>query len=249
MNINIDEFKNVLKKATINFSLDSVQLNFTKDKIKSKMVTNSNDAIVILNLDNNVIPDIKENDEHQFNFHDPNASLIPYIGLIESGEQTSINILQEKIVLSTNNLKSNIFFCSPAVVSVFQRDNMKLDKKSLVEFPLDDTFIKQFNMIKKIGMRFGKVYFSVLKNKFVMETTDKTNRFSNGIKFEVFDIKSADLNVCFDYKNFVNIMSSIDDYESFKFHMIYVPESEMGMIYFNKIDNSERYFLMSKKDI
>jgi hypothetical protein len=72
MNINIDEFKKVLKKATINFSLDSVQLNFTKDRVKSKMVTNANDAIVILDIPNTVIPDVRQHDEHSFNFGDPN---------------------------------------------------------------------------------------------------------------------------------------------------------------------------------
>lgn len=250
MNINIVELKKVLKKATLNFSLDSVQLNFTRDKVKSKMVTNANDAIVILDLPNTVIPEVKEHDENSFNFHDPNQSLIPYIGLIEDDQQTNINIQAEKIVLTTGNLKSNIFFCSPAVVAVFNRDNIRQGHDYMAEFQLTDEFIKQFNMIKKIGMRFGKVYFSVIGKKLLMETTDKTNRFSNGLRFDLFDIEKDDLSLCFDYKNFVNVVSCIDDdYENFMFHIIHVPETEMGMIYFNKIDESERYFLMSKQDI
>lgn len=250
MNINIVEFKKILKKATLNLSLDSVQLNFTRDKIKSKMITNANDAIVILDLPNTVIPDVKEHNEHTFNFHDPNQSIIPYIGLIEDDQQTNINVLQEKIVLTTGNLKSSIFFCSPAVVAVFNRDNVRSGNDYLAEFVLNDDFIKQFNMIKKIGMRFGKVYFSILNKKLVMETTDKTNRFSNGLSFNLFDIESDDLTLCFDYKNFVNVMASIDnDYENFMFHIIYQADTEMGLIYFNKVDDSERYFLMSRQDV
>lgn len=250
MNINIVEFKKVLKKATINFSLDSVQLNFSRDKVKSKMVTNANDAIAILDLPNAVIPGISEHNEHQFNFNDPNASLMPYIGLIEDDEQTDINILQEKVILTTGNLKSNIFFCSPAVVAVFTRDSFHTGQDYLAEFQLTEDFLHQFNMIKKIGMRFGKVYFSVVNKKLLMETTDKTNRFSNGLRFDLFDIDKDDLSLCFDYKNFVNVMSAIDDdYESFTFHIIHREETEMGMIFFSKIDDSERYFLMSKADI
>jgi hypothetical protein len=250
MDINIVEFKKVLKKATINFSLDSVQLNFSRDKIKSKMTTNANDAIAILDLPNSVIPGISEHDEHQFNFHDPNSSLMPYIGLIEDDEQTDINILQEKIILTTGNLKSNIFFCSPAVVAALTRNGLNPGEDFLAEFQLTDEFIHQFNMIKKIGMRFGKVYFSVSNKKFLMETTDKTNRFSNGLRFDLFDLNKDDLNLCFDYKNFVNVMAAIDDdYESFTFHLIFKEENDLGMIFFNKIDDSEHYFLMSKQDI
>lgn len=251
MNININELKKVLKKATLNLSLDSVQLNLTRDKIKAKMVTNANDAIVLLDIPNSVITDIKEHDEHQFNFNDPNQSLTPYIGLIEDDQQTDINIQQEKITLTTGNLKSNIFFCDPSVVAVFTREGIQQARKYMAEFQLTEEFINQFNMIKKIGMRFGKVYFSVLDKKFLMETTDKTNRFSNGLRFDLFPIKEDDLSLCFDYKNFVNVMSSIDDdYASFKFHIMSSPDNpEMGLIYLNKIDDSEKYYLMSKTDI
>ncbi len=250
MNINISEFKDVLKKATINFSLDSVQLNFTRDRVKSKMVTNGNEAIVILDLPNTVIPGITEFDEHQFNFTEPNSNLVPYIGLIDDNEQANIEILREKIVLSSGNLKSNIFFCDPTTVAVFNRDNIK-DAGSVCDFKLTAEFIEQFNMIKKIGMRFGKIYFCSKNKELVMETTDKTNRFSNGLKFNLFDIESADFSICFDYKNFVNVMSSIDDdYENFELHIIISPTNpDMGFIYLNKIDNSERYYLMSKNDI
>lgn len=250
MNINISEFKNVLKKATINFSLDSVQLNFTRDKVKSKMVTNGNDAISILDLPNTVIPDITEFDEHQFNFSDPNSSLIPYIGLIDDNEQANVEILREKIVLSSGNLKSNLFFCDPNSVGILARDNIK-DANSICDFKLTDDFIEQFNMIKKIGMRFGKIYFCNKDKKLAMETTDKTNRFSNGLKFDLFDIESVDFDICFDYKNFVNVMSAIDDdYENFELHIIISPTNpDMGFIFLNKIDNSERYYLMSKSDI
>lgn len=249
MNINIVNFKSVLKKATINFSLDSVQLNFTRDKIKSKMVTTGTDAIVFLDLPNNVIPGIGAHAEHQFNFHDPNAALIPYISLIEDDQQTDINILEEKVILTTGNLKSNIFFCSPSVVTVFQRENIRTQGSYMAEFQLDEDFIKQFDMIRKIGVRFNKVYFSVEDKKLLMETTDKTNKFSNGMKFELFDVEEDDdFSLCFDYRNITNVMSVIeDDYESFTLHLKRV-QNEMGFIFLNKIDNSEKYYLMSKQD-
>ena len=248
MQINIEEFKDVLKKATINFSLDSVQLVVTADKIKSKMTTNSNDAVVVLDIENKVMPG--NAGELQFNFQDPNQSLLPYLGLIEEGQETDINIKPEKIVLTTGNLKSNIFFCSPQVVSVFGREGVRPGTTYFTEFALNDDFIRQFNMVKKIGMRFGKIYFGVSSNIMVMETTDKTNRFSNGLKFELYRQKFENMSLCFDYKNLTNVMSSIgDDYSDFILHVTYMKEADLGMIYLCKNDESEKYFLMSKQDL
>jgi hypothetical protein len=83
----------------------------------------------------------------------------------------------------------------------------------------------------------------------VMETTDKQNSLSNGIRFELLDVKEDDLNLCFDFKNFSNLMAVVEGREDeFRISFTYIREQNLGMSYLEKTDNSERYYLMSKME-
>lgn len=247
MQINVKELKNVLRKATLNFSLDSVQLNISSEKISSRMTTQANNAIIILNMDNNVIPSLRA--DVTLNFQDPNKTLTPYLALINDDDTTDILIEPEKIILVTGNQKANVFFCSPMVVSTFERDRVRAGTAYFTEFDLTDDFMRQFAMIKKIGPGFGKIYFSVDDNKLIMETTDKTNMYAGGLKFELHDVNEPSLSMCFDYRNFINVMSSIgEDYEAFKMALTFVRDAGLGMAYLSKDDGSEKYYLMSTND-
>ena len=95
MKVNVENFKNVLKKATLNNSIDTVQLLIGPQKIKSKMISGDNTCITILDIDNNVV-DIKE--ELEFNFSEPSQQLLPYLNLIDEDE-VEIIVKNEKIIL------------------------------------------------------------------------------------------------------------------------------------------------------
>jgi len=247
MQINVKELKNVLRKATLNFSLDSVQLNISRENISSRMTTQANNAIIILNMANNVIPSLRA--DVTLNFQDPNKTLTPYLALINDDDTTDILIEPEKVILVTGNQKANIFFCSPMVVSTFERDRVRAGTAYFTEFDLTDDFMRQFSMIKKIGPGFGKIYFSVDDNKLIMETTDKTNMYAGGLKFELHEVNEPSLSMCFDYRNFINVMSSIgEDYEAFKMSLTFVRDAGLGMAYLSKDDESEKYYLMSTND-
>ena len=244
MNLNIDNFKEVLKKATLNFLIESVQLKVTKDTITSKMISQSNDGIAILNIKNEIITDMKKTDDFTFNFIEPNQSLIPYLNLAD--EQTTIKVQDEKIVLATGRQKSNIFFCAPQVVSIFTSDSLRDDIEYFKEIDVDETFIQTFNKIKKIAPKFGKIYFNVKDKVLSIETTDKRNNFSNGISFDIDDVEYDNISILFDYKSVASVMGILG--EGFIARFAYVPEQEMGMIYFTNEDGTEKYYLMSKQD-
>lgn len=249
MLIDISNFKTILKKATLNFSIESVQLVFTKERIKSKMITPASDGIVILDVDNNVLPDMNKNDTIVMNFIEPNSNIVPYLNLIDDGEETKINIHDEKITLIQGKQKSNIFFCSETVVNVFDSDNTRPDVEYFKQLPLDDDFINAFNKIKKIGSKFNKIYFGVSNDKLYIETSDKQNRFSNGLRIDLCDMKKSDMFMCFDFKNVVNVMSVMNgSSDDFICHFAYVDEQELGMLFFGKNDETELYYVMSKRD-
>jgi hypothetical protein len=244
MNFNVDNFKNVLKKATLNFSIESVQLKFQDDKVSSNMISEHRDAVTNISISNDIF-DGKGN-EYEFNFNQPSKQLMPFLNLID-GTDAELKIMDEKIIISSGRQKSNIHFCSPDIVSVFE-GNVRQGLDYFLELDIDDTLLDAFAKIKKIGTQFGNIYFNVEKNKFNIETSDRTNRFSNNLKFDLVDIKAKDVSLRYDFKNFMNLMNVINgDAESFKMKFSYVESEGMGMLLTENEDSSEKYFLMSRR--
>jgi len=248
MLININEFKNVLKKSTLNFIINNIQLKISADKISSKMISDDSLVIVMLDVDNQVIPDLKK--DLEFNFMEPNQSVMPFLNLIEDETVDSI-IKRDHILLKSSNQKSKLYFCSPRVIKIFQKDDIRDGIKFFTSFTITEEFVNIFNKIKKIGSRFGKIYLNVENGKLTMETTDKLNTFSNSLKFDIYDnIEYDDISLCFDYKNFVNTMSLINDNcGDFNINISYLKDQKLGLILINNQDNSEKYYQISKIDI
>jgi len=247
MLINTSELKTFLKKATINYCIDSVQINLTKALVTSKMISAASDVISLLKLPNEILPSMKATDTLVLNFAEPNTNIVPYLNLIDDDVETTIAIKDEKITLIQGKQKSNMFFCSPQMVNVFEADSPRADIDYFKVMDIDDDFIESFNKIKKIGSKFNKIYFGVLDNVLYIEASDKQNRFSNGLRIDLCDVTYDNMSMCFDFKNVVNVMSVLDMVD-FTCHFAYVPEQELGMIYIGNENESEKYYLMSKND-
>lgn len=244
MRINVENFKELLKKATINFSIETVQLRFGGGKIKSNMVSSNGNSISLLDVENGIID---TNDETDFNFSEPAQGVIPYLNLFDE-DMIQLHLYDNRMTLKSETQKSNISFCSPLVVNVLGTDSMKTDLEWFFEFDVDEEFKNSFTKIKKIGGRFGKVYFEVRDEVATIETCDKTNQYSNGLSFVLNEeVKSQDLVLCFDYKDIVNLMAVINSTEGFKISLTYKKDQELGMLYAKSVDESEKYFLLSKE--
>jgi hypothetical protein len=173
---------------------------------------------------------------------------MPFLNLIDE-EEANIRVHQEKITLSVGRQRSNIFFCSPRVVSVFSAGGPLESVNYFLEMPVDDYFIDCFKKIKKVGTRFGRVYFNVEDNMLSIESTDKRSSVSNTLKFDLVEADFNDMTICFDFSNFSKLMSIVsNDYENFVFKISYLEDRELGMVFMRKTDDSENYFLMSKVD-
>jgi hypothetical protein len=243
MKFNVEEFKKVLKKATLNFSIDSVRLDFTKDTINSNMISERRDAVVGLNIPNDMM-NLKKAEEIEMNFSQPLQQLMPFLNLIDEDE-ANVTFKENKIIISSGRQRSNIHFCSPEIVSVFETDAKETER--FITLDVDDDFVNAFMKIKKIGSKFGDVYFNVEKNVFNIETTDRTNRFSNGLKLDLVDIKDVDdLSLRFDYKNFLDLMAVVNgNADEFQMSFSYMRKQDMGILLAEKEDE-EKYYLMSR---
>lgn len=243
MRINVENFKEIIKKATVNFSIETVQLRFGGTKIQTNMISGDGNVISILDIPNDVI-DVT--DELDFNFSEPSQGVIPFINLFDN-ETVSLRIYENRMTLVDGQQRSNIGFCSPLVVSLLGTESIKEDVDWFFTMEVDEAFKNIFNKIKKIGARFGKVYFEVNDQVMYIDTSDKTNIYSNGLRFELNNCEKENLTLSFDYKNMVNLMNVIGERDNFKFKLTYKQEQELGMLYAKLTDGSEKYCLLSKE--
>ena len=243
MIVNVDNFKKVLQKATMNFSIDSVQLNVTEERIKSSMINEQRNVIVFLDVENDVFSGCRE---MELNFMNPSQQLIPFLNLIDD-EEIDMVLKEEKIILKSGRQKSNIHFCSPTVVGTFS--SKPQETENFFGMDIDNNFKDNFAKIKKIGSRFGNVYFNVKDKVFSIETSDKSNMYSNGLKFDLWDnVDIHDLVMRFDYKNIVNMMAVVNgDNNDFTMKFAYKEDQEMGMLTVANGEYSEQYYLLSRE--
>jgi len=241
MNINTKNFIDFIKKATMNYSIETVRMNFTKEgRVKTRMTTSSHDAIVILDIENNILD---ENDELEFNFSEPSKNIVPLLKLFN--EHSKIKINDSKIYINDGNQNTKIFFCSPRIVSIFDREFAD-DFDYFFEIYMSN-IITEILSIKKIGQRFGKIYFTVKNEELFIESTDKSNRYSNVLSYKIYKVNGTDdLEMAINYKNFINLMSIIgENIEDFILKLSYDKESERGLVTVTSKDYCEKYFIQT----
>ena len=244
MKINLVNLENLLKKATLNFSIETLQLRFS-DVIESDMRSNDGNSISLLKVPNNVLD---TTEELEFNFSDVAQNVMPFIQLFDS-DDIDLDLYEGSagagyMMLIDGRQKSRVSFCYPTVPKRLGTPDVKQDVDWFFEIEIDEDFMKKFEKIKKIGARFGKVYLNVKDKKVYLETADKSNQHSNGLRFHLDDIDKDDLSICFSYKDMVNLMNVLEIDKKFKAKFTYSEEQELGMTYVYADDMTEKYSLL-----
>lgn len=245
MKLIVDEFKEVLTKSTFNFSIETTNLNITRDRIKSSMINRYNTGITIIDIENKAITEMEEM-EFVFNFLEPDQHVMPFLSLINDKEVT-LKVFQDKIALLVGRQKQTLHFCTPQTKRIFHSEASLRSSEYFANLDLRDGKVFEiWDKVKKIGTRFGKIYFNVKKGNFMIESTDKTNKFSNSVKFILSKIEMEDLSLCFDFNDISNLMKIIG--MDFALNFSYSSDHGLGLLHANKEDDSEHFFLMSKKE-
>lgn len=243
MKINLVNFENVLKKATISYSIDNIQLKMGEN-IECNVKSADNNCMSILNIPNDVL-DIR--DDVVFNFPDVYQNVIPFIHLFDE-EEVEFSMNDNFLVLTNGVQSQRILFCNEVVINFSGAFGPKEDLDWILQFGIDEDFMNFFDKIKRIGSRFGKVYITVDSGKVYIETLDKTNMYSNGVKFHIKDVDIDDISLCFAYKDIVNLMSILEMEKEFLVKLIYKEEHSVGMMYVESNDGSEKYCILSKQE-
>lgn len=247
MNLNIKNFKKVVTKGTMNFGIETLQLRFQDGRITCNMLSRNGTSIAILDVENNVI-DI--NEELVWNFSEPATDVIPFINLIDSD---SVDLILERLFMKLKDGERTIkiAFCSENAVRRLGTDDV-MNTEWFFEMPIDIDFIRDFEKIKRIGARFGKVYFVIKDKALYIETSDKTNMYSNGYKVKLADnIDMADISLAYVYTDVVNLFHCIEmDLEkNFTLKIEYKEDQGLGCIYALSENSEEKYSLISRDSL
>lgn len=245
MRININNFKDVITKATLNFSIETLQLRFS-DRIRCDSINGNGTSISILDVENNVLD---TNEELSFNFGEPSNNVIPFVSLFDN-EEVELSLPPLFIVLKDGSQITKINMIHDVSVKRLGTDDVR-DVDWFYEIRIDQDLINQFEKIKKIGSKFGKVYFVVDNNRLFIETSDKTNRYSNGVKFKLADIEMEDLSLAYVYNDVVNFFHCIqmDLEKNFTLKISYDSEQGLGCVYAFSDQNNEKYALISRDSL
>lgn len=244
--LKIQEMKEFLQKATFNYSIDQIKMRITKNKISSSVI--GNNIITSINKSNSILTNLSDKDEVEFNIMDPMTSIRPILDLI-SDEEVDVIVNDEKISLKKGKFRSNIHFCDPHVIQEMNKKPKDLDiNHSMI---IEQDILDSINKIIKtcVKLRFKKIYFGVEKGILFIETSDRTNKFSNKLKYNLEKTNSKDFIICFSntsISNLVKVMSK--DAEDFVFKFSYLEEYGLGRIIAENKDKSEVYYLMSEKE-
>lgn len=248
--VNLLEFQDVLKRSTLNFSIDNVKMTFGATTYKVGM--RSSNAIVILRGENKVISGISDNDVWELMFSDPQRNVKSYFDLIipDENDEADIQMKNEKIIVKSGKQKSNLFFCDERVTTRFDGDGPRTMGDEIFSIDISQDFVDTYNLVKKVASGFKKIYFNVEDGEVSVESTDKTNTYSNGMKMQVGTSEyEGSVSVCFDYKTFNNVMTLLNgDAEDFQFRIGYIEQSQGGMASFIRKDESEKYFIMTSRE-
>lgn len=245
MELNKSKCLTFLKESTLNHSIPTIHISVKADSITSKMFSQIKDVITLISITpNDIVTDVKEPFELYFN--EPTQSLVPFLNMIE-GETCKFEFKENHIVLKEGKQRSKIHLCTPNLVTCLNSSDPKTTFKSLGDFVLDEAMTASFEKIKKLAAKFNKVYFGIESNVCYVETSDKTNTFSNGLRIELFDSEHDDMVLTFDSKNFVNALAVMKG-NNFSGKIFDLQQKSNGILYFYAENLSKQFFLMSKKD-
>ena len=251
---NVNQFKNVMIKGTLNYCIDYLQLRFTKGRIKTAMVSSQRSVVTFLDLKNDVI-NLPENDEIVMNFFQPSRQLYHFDLIGENEAYLKIKDDEKLILILGPGNTEDVFFTSETSLkhNILKR-SFKDDFPYFFEMNVTEELLNtSFEAIKKGGAQYGKFYIVVKDNDLYIEAADRSNsKADKTTRILKENVGIKDISICFDLKNFIALtnvieLSKEEDKKDFKMKFAYIEEREGGMIHVLSDDNTEQYFLLNRE--
>jgi len=266
--IDLEVFKNVIKKSTLNMSMVFTRIHFKDKKMYCSMVSSARDITTIIELKNTLVT-LSTEDEVIFNFGNLEKALHTFDTVKKFLDQTEMEVKiydgadNPRIVLKpTQRLEGetvqqnlSLAMVDEAVLNPHVLQNrQKSDIPYFVKIDLTDEHISILEQTKADAGRYGKIYLKVRSGKLFIDTTDQNNVYENKNlrPLTLQKIEIPDMVSCFDFNNFSNLLEIIQDERSkeggnsYSIGFGYDGNTESGIMHVFDPEKTEQYFLFSR---
>jgi hypothetical protein len=248
--LNVNNFKNLIKRGSVNHVIDNVKLIFTPQLAVSSM--RGTDLISCVKVDNNILTGLKKADVIDFCFVNPLSNVLPYLEILR-GDNVNVKIEDGYLELAEPPHTVKISLFHQNVVTPFDSDRQpKIE--FFVQFNPDERFANFIDKTKRVCASHGRIYLGTKGGFLYIRAGGAANELTSEIKLNLvetdFEIKSSDgkeIELNFNYKSFINMIGLIN--QDFSVSVAFDDDQDLGLIKAAKGDNgtsSEYYYLMSR---
>jgi len=249
MKINVPKFRNLIKKSTLNYSMECLQLNFDPKEVKSSMISGPRDVLTNICLDNDFVTGMGIEDQITLNFIDPAGKVSRYLDILP--EEVDVTIEENvKFTLHVGRRTIDIFMVDDSIIRNHISQKSAKEMSYFITLPVDQAFKTIVDGHKTVAPYYQKIYFGVKNKDFFIQSTDRTNSGINTLNDPICPCDTEDMVMCFEFRNFFNLMEIIDDAKAagkeFDLNFTYSKSDDRGLIYAVSKDGKEKYFLISR---
>jgi hypothetical protein len=240
VSLNVNNFKSLIKKSTVNHVIDNIKMVFTPRHAISAM--RGTDLISVVRLENNILTGLKKADEIDFCFVNPLSNVLPYLDILRA-EQVGLVIEDGYIELkeSPHTVKISLFHQN--VVTPFDADRQP-NIDFFVSFRPDEQFANFIDKTKRVCATHGRIFIGTKDGFLYVRAGGAANELASEIKLNLVESDFEDVELNFNYKSFINLIGLID--QDFNISVSYDTEQELGLLRVENADKSEIYYIMSR---
>lgn len=240
MKINLKELKNIIKKSSMNYSIEDIQLIIDKENVVSRMSSNDGTFHVFINKNNNIISEAK--DTIKLNLQNPKGTLLRFVETIKENE-VDFSFNEQNIKIKSGPKQMKLLLCHDTKVNTFERKMKEVDFNGEIE--IDEEMMNIFFDIKKIGYIFNKIFLIGKDGKLFIETSNRNyTDLTDNYKIEIGNT-DKEFVMMFETKTFSNMLTCLDNDKKYVFRYFFHEERNGGIMDIVDNDNSERYTIVS----
>jgi hypothetical protein len=238
--LNVNNFKNLIKRGSVNYVIDNVKLSFTPQHAISAM--RGTDLISVVKVPNDVLLGLKRQDEIDFNFVNPLSNVLPYLDILR-GDTVAVDIEQGYIELKEAPHVVKITLFHSNVVTPFDVDK-KPKISFFVSFATDERFANFIDKTKRVCASHGRIFLGTKGGSLYVRAGGAANELASEIKLDLISTEFKDIELSFNYKSFISLIGLLTP--DFTISMAFDEEQELGLIKAENSDSSETFYLMSR---
>ena len=196
--------------------------------------------ISIVNVPNSIITGLK--DEIDLCFVNPLVAVLPYLDVFTSNE-VDVKVETGHLEIVESPYTAKLILRSEHVITSFDSDRKRnFDYFSFIN--MNENLVEFVDRTKRVSAQSGKIYFGTRGGYLYIRVGSDQDELNSEIMLNLVECNFKDIELKFDFKVFMNLFSILDN--NFRISFGYVDDQEIGLIYTEKSDGSEMYYMMSR---